>query len=221
MLPPDDRAESKKFDGGINMKKLLALLLAALMVFGMAACAKTAETPAADTPAGETTPRLTSPQNETTADETPAESDGDKVVIHYWAQWTENEAQAEVYKAAIARFEQAHPDCTVEVNWAGRDVREILRASIDSGNAIDIVDSGFDQIVNLLGEDYLMDLTSYMEGSDFRKGYLRRHGSVCKELRFRRHVLVLHPLSAVRRHHLLQQGDLCRGRHRRHAHHLV
>ena len=47
MLPPDDRAESKKFDGGINMKKLLALLLAALMVFGMAACAKTAETPAA------------------------------------------------------------------------------------------------------------------------------------------------------------------------------
>ena len=51
MLPPDDRAESKKFDGGINMKKLLALLLAALMVFGMAACAKTAETPAADTPA--------------------------------------------------------------------------------------------------------------------------------------------------------------------------
>ena len=158
MLPPDDRAESKKFDGGINMKKLLALLLAALMVFGMAACAKTAETPAADTPA-----------EETTADETPAESDGDKIVIHYWAQWTENEAQAEVYKAAIARFEQAHPDCTVEVNWAGRDVREILRASIDSGNAIDIVDSGFDQIVNLLGEDYLMDLTSYMEGSDFEK----------------------------------------------------
>ena len=151
------------------MKKLLALLLAALMVFGMAACAKTAETPAADTPAGETTATADKPAEETTADETPAESDGDKIVIHYWAQWTENEAQAEVYKAAIARFEQAHPDCTVEVNWAGRDVREILRASIDSGNAIDIVDSGFDQIVNLLGEDYLMDLTSYMEGSDFEK----------------------------------------------------
>ena len=151
------------------MKKLLALLLAALMVFGMVACAKTAETPAADTPAGETTATADKPAEETTADETPAESDGDKIVIHYWAQWTENEAQAEVYKAAIARFEQAHPDCTVEVNWAGRDVREILRASIDSGNAIDIVDSGFDQIVNLLGEDYLMDLTSYMEGSDFEK----------------------------------------------------
>lgn len=62
MLPPDDRAESKKFDGGINMKKLLALLLAALMVFGMAACAKTAETPAADTPQEKPLPRLTSPQ---------------------------------------------------------------------------------------------------------------------------------------------------------------
>ena len=58
MLPPDDRAESKKFDGGINMKKLLALLLAALMVFGMAACAKTAETHPQEKPL----PRLTSPQ---------------------------------------------------------------------------------------------------------------------------------------------------------------
>ncbi|MBS6313705.1 MAG: hypothetical protein KH756_08865, partial [Firmicutes bacterium] len=86
------------------MKKLLALLLAALMVFGMAACAKTAETPAADTPAGETTATADKPAEETTADETPAESDGDKIVIHYWAQWTENEAQAEVYKAAIAHI---------------------------------------------------------------------------------------------------------------------
>ncbi len=144
------------------MKKLVALLLAALMVFGMAACAANAETAADDKSTAET-PAAEAPVAEEIA------ADGDKIVIHYWAQWTENEAQAEVYKDAIARFEAANPNCTVEVNWAGRDVREILRASLDSGNEIDIVDSGFDQIVNLLGEEYLTDLTPYMAGSDFEK----------------------------------------------------
>lgn len=89
------------------------------------------------------------------------------VVLHYWAQWSENETQADVLKDAIARFEENNPGVTVEVNWAGRDVREIMRTSIDSGAEIDIVDSGYDQIVGLLGEDYLMDLTPYMEGTDF------------------------------------------------------
>ena len=88
-------------------------------------------------------------------------------MIHYWAQWSENETQAEILKEAIARFEDKNPGVTVEVNWAGREVREILRTSIDAGEQIDIVESGYDQIVALLGEEYLMDITQYMAGSDF------------------------------------------------------
>ena len=96
-----------------------------------------------------------------------ASADEGETVIHYWAQWSENETQAKVLKDAIARFEEKNPDIKVDVNWAGRDVREILRTSIDSGTEIDIVESGFDHIARNLGEEYLMDLTPYMEGTDF------------------------------------------------------
>lgn len=138
------------------MKKLLAMLLTGVMLLGLVACGATEEAPAeAETPAA--------------TEEAPAEEaeSAEEAVIHYWAQWSENEVQAEVLKAAIARFEEKNPGVTVEVNWAGREVREILRTSIDSGTQIDIVESGYDQIVSNLGEEYLMDITQYMEGSDF------------------------------------------------------
>ena len=61
MLPPDDRAESKKFDGGINMKKLLALLLAALMVFGLPV-QRQRKRRLPTHPQEKPLPRLTSPQ---------------------------------------------------------------------------------------------------------------------------------------------------------------
>lgn len=147
------------------MKKMhwLALLLALVMVFTLAACGGGDAAADTSTDDGQTTGDTAA--EDTTGGDTAAE--GEDVVIHYWAQWSENEVQADVLKAAIARFEEKNPGCTVEVNWAGRDVREILRTSIDAGNDIDIVESGFDQIVSLLGEEYLMDLTPYMEGSDF------------------------------------------------------
>ena len=57
MLPPDDRAESKKFDGGINMKKLLAFGVASVMALSLAACggasSTAASSEAADTASSE------------------------------------------------------------------------------------------------------------------------------------------------------------------------
>ncbi len=96
-----------------------------------------------------------------------AEDGGDKQKVVYWAQWSENETQAEVLKDAIARFEENNPEYTVEVNWAGREVRDIMRTSIDSGTVIDIIESGYDRILGQLGEDYLIDLTEYVAGTDF------------------------------------------------------
>lgn len=139
------------------MKKLLVMLLTGVMLTGLVACGSTDTSKTDDT---------SDVKNEDTAD-VADEGDGEDKVIHYWAQWSENEVQADVLKEAIARFEDKNPGVTVEVNWAGREVREILRTSIDSGAEIDIVESGYDQIVGLLGEEYLMDVTQYMEGSDF------------------------------------------------------
>lgn len=142
-------------------KKLLAMMLAAMMLLSLAACSKGNDTPEqkADTPPAGT--------NQMPGETTPApEPGGEKNVITYWAQWSENETQADVLKDAIARFEAENQDYTVEVNWAGRDVRDILRASIDSGIQIDIVEGDFSNITANLGEDYLMDLTEYIAGTE-------------------------------------------------------
>jgi raffinose/stachyose/melibiose transport system substrate-binding protein len=89
--------------------------------------------------------------------------DGEKQTIVYWAQWSETETQADVLKDAIARFEEANPEYTVEVNWAGRDVRDIMRTSIESGITIDVIESGYDRIVSQLGEEYCQNITEYVQ----------------------------------------------------------
>ena len=56
------------------MKKLIALLLAVVMVLGLAACATKTETPATDTPATDTPAASTETETTTeTKEETPAE----------------------------------------------------------------------------------------------------------------------------------------------------
>lgn len=99
------------------------------------------------------------------ASSTPASVPEEEKTIVYWAQWSENEDVAGVLKNAIARFEENNPGYQVEVNWAGREVRDILKSSLDSGAQIDIVESGFGNIA-ALGAEYLQDLTPYMAGSE-------------------------------------------------------
>ncbi len=115
------------------MKKIIALLLAIVMVLGLAACG-------GNQSAG-----------------------GDKQTVVYWAQWSETETQADVIKEAIARFEANHPEYKVEVNWAGREVREILRTSIDAGQVIDVIETGYDSLLNAVPEDLLVNITEQVE----------------------------------------------------------
>ncbi len=128
------------------MKKIIALLLAALLIVGMAAC----------TPGG----------GDTTGG---AGNDGDKETVVYWAQWSETETQAEVIKAAIARFEKNHPEYKVEVNWAGREVRDILRTTLDAGQRIDVIETGYDSLLNAVPEDMLVNITEQVEKTTLTK----------------------------------------------------
>ena len=168
------------------MKKLCALLLTAAMVLSMTACGgKPQESSQNQKDQGQAeavqTEGSSTGQETEPAQEAQGES-GQKedIVLSYWAQWSENETQAQVLKAAIARFEENNPGCKVEVNWAGRDVRDILRSSIDSGNKIDIVEGDFSKITGNLGEDYLMDLTPYMEGTEFESSITEGMASFAK-----------------------------------------
>lgn len=142
------------------MKKLIALLLALVMVIGLVACGAKEEVAPAETEAAAPAETEAAPAETEAA---PAE----QITISYWAQYSETETQAAVLKDAIARFEAANPQYKVEVNWAGREVRDILRASIDSGIQIDVVEGDMNNLAANLGEEYLMDLTPYMAGTDF------------------------------------------------------
>lgn len=59
--------------------------------------------------------------------------------LKYWSMWSETEAQAEVLKRSIARFE-ADTGYTVDVQWMGRDIPNLYPAAIDAGEVIDVYD---------------------------------------------------------------------------------
>lgn len=106
--------------------------------------------------------------------------EAEKQTIVYWAQWSENETQAEVLKDAIARFEEANPEYTVEVNWAGRDVRDIMRTSIEAGTVIDVIESGYDRIIAQLGEEYCQNITEYVTGTEMESAITEGMASFSK-----------------------------------------
>ena len=168
------------------MKKLCVLLLTAAMVLSMTACGgKPQESSQNQKDQGQaeavqTEGSSTGQETEPTQEAQGESGQKEDIVLSYWAQWSENETQAQVLKAAISRFEENNPGCKVEVNWAGRDVRDILRSSIDSGNKIDIVEGDFSKITGNLGEDYLMDLTPYMEGTEFESSITEGMASFAK-----------------------------------------
>ncbi len=132
------------------MKKLIALLLVLVMAVGMVAC-------------GESAPATTDPAKTEPAGTTEPAGSADPTTVVYWAQWSETETQAEVIKDAIARFETNHPEYKVEVNWAGREVREILRTSLDAGQVIDVIETGYDSLLNAVPEDMLVNITEQVE----------------------------------------------------------
>lgn len=138
------------------MKKLLALFLACLMVLSLVACGtEPAEKPADDGAANAPV--------ETKAPDAPATPDAEPIVIHYWSMWSENETQAGVIKDAIARFETANPGYKVEVNWAGREVQDIMRTSVEAGTVIDVIESS--GIPDRMGEEFCMNITEYVEAT--------------------------------------------------------
>ena len=84
------------------------------------------------------------------------------VTINWWSMFHENEAQAEVYQRAIARYEAATGN-TVNVTWMGRDVRLTLRTAIDSGEPIDIIENSPDWLYPTFGTEALLPLDDYLD----------------------------------------------------------
>ena len=110
-------------------RNIFSLLLVVVMLFTACGTAETAEEPAATQEATE----------EAVTDEPAGEyaGMGDGKTLTYWSCWNETEAQAEVLKRTIERFE-TETGYTVEVQWLGRDVNKTAGMSIEAGEKIDI-----------------------------------------------------------------------------------
>ncbi len=117
------------------MKKIIALLLAAVMVLGLAACGE--KTPAAN----ETTQAATG----TDASEANTEAPATGKEIVYWSMWTEGEPQGTVIKEAAAAYEAA-TGVHVNIEWKGRDITTVLKAALDAGEKIDVFDDDFQRV---------------------------------------------------------------------------
>lgn len=79
----------------MKMKKAAALILGAVMILQLMACGSEAQ------PTGK---EAASEKVSAESSETETKATDGEIVIHYWAQWTENETQAEVLKEAILRL---------------------------------------------------------------------------------------------------------------------
>lgn len=131
-------------------RNIFSLLLVVVMLFTACGTAEKAEEPVAAPEATE----------EAVSEEPASEyaGMGDGKTLTYWSCWNETEAQAEVLKRTIERFE-AETGYTVEVQWLGRDVNKTAGMSIEAGEKIDIYDAD----AALLAPENAMDIDELAE----------------------------------------------------------
>ncbi len=92
----------------------------------------------------------------------------DKTEIVFWSMWNDGEPQAEVIKEAAAAYEEKN-GVKVNIEWKGRDVNQVLSASLESGEAIDIIEDDYQRIATTYAA-YTADLTEMAKAANY-KGY--------------------------------------------------
>ena len=121
------------------MKKLIALLLAIVMVLGLVACAAKEETSTTTTEKTETT---TTEKTEEVAEETEeteevAEEEKEEVTIEVWVAQVD---WADAWDEMEAKFEEEHPWIEVEHVGLGEDA-EFLTTRIAAKDLPDVIQS--------------------------------------------------------------------------------
>ena len=127
------------------MKKLIALMMALVMVFALCACGQqAAPAPAAEAPAAE------APAAEAPAAEAPA---AEQTVLKLWCIATESDANRPGYEKAIAEFEAAHPDIKIEWEaFENNSYKTKIKAAMMGGDTEDLPDIFFTWAGAFLGD---------------------------------------------------------------------
>ena len=140
------------------MKKIIALLLALVMVMSLAACG-------ASEPAATEAPKTETPAAPA-ATEAPVEPKKyEGVELTYWSMWNEAEPQGKVIAEAAAAFE-AETGAKVNVEWKGRDLNTVITAALEAKENVDIFDDDYARITTAYAA-HTYDLTEMAEAAGY------------------------------------------------------
>lgn len=154
-------------------KRIIALLLALVMVLSLAACASK-ETPAEETPA-ETKPAEQTPAEEKPAEEKPAEEETAEPITLRWvgAGWSVNDKATNV----IAKWNAIHPDIQVEYIELGTSADEAYMTNLDTmisgGEVVDVTYLTYNDVYNRVINGGALPLDDYIAaaGDDYEAMY--------------------------------------------------
>jgi raffinose/stachyose/melibiose transport system substrate-binding protein len=90
----------------------------------------------------------------------------------YWSMWNESEPQAEVMRLIMEAYTAQHPETTFKVVWNGRENQTKLRAALQAGTQVDLMDQDGDALVGGLQKQGLALQLDDILGPEFAKELL-------------------------------------------------
>lgn len=109
----------------------------------------------------------TTASSEATTDTAAASTGASGTTLTYWSMWNSTEGQAKVIQEAADAYEAA-TGIKINIEWKGRDVRNLIGAALDAGEQIDFFDQDYVFISQQCGK-YCADLTDMVAAAGYEE----------------------------------------------------
>lgn len=139
------------------MKKLIALLLALVLVVGLVACGNTADAPAADAPAADAP-----------AADAPAADSGEKISLKFYGKCIEYTSGPMMTDAMEAALADKYDIESIQIDWANWDT--VVRTGLAGNEPCDVYQIASHSFTQYA--DMAEDLTPYLDANpEFKAGF--------------------------------------------------
>lgn len=156
----------------MKKKKIFSLMMAsALCLSALTGCGSTpADGASADNTQSSAQSSESQPAASSQAEASSETQGGDGkqyegVELTMWSMWTSSEPQAQVIQEAADAFGE-QTGAKINIEWKGRDINNVLSASLEAGDKFDIFEDDYQRIANVYAE-YTYDLTDMAKAVDY------------------------------------------------------